>query len=97
MGTSDREHLTDCNCDTCMPPGADGAVEDALDAAASEMARQSVRGAYVLRPLAKTSVVRWYGEGSRSDIDRAALATARRCLVARGRYAAVVGSDLYTR
>jgi hypothetical protein len=71
-------YVPDCDCSDCMPEGADGAVEDALDAA---QARVRFRGRYVVRPLARTVAVSWVGDGgSRRDVDQEALREAAHCL-----------------
>lgn len=93
--TNDRGHLVTCDCPDCMPAGADGALDDALDAARAEMAKSGVRGVYVLRPLAKTTGVRWAGDGSRTDLTRAALHTAARHAQARGCRASVAHLELF--
>jgi hypothetical protein len=93
--TNDRGHLVACDCPDCMPAGSDGALDDALDSARAEMARSGIRGAYTLRPLAKTTAVAWAGDGSRTDVTRAALHTAARHAQARGYRAAVAHLDLY--
>lgn len=91
-----RDHyVPDCDCADCMPAGADGALDDALDAARAEMARSGIRGVYVLCPLAKTVQVSFSGEGSRTDLTRAALHTAARHAQARGYRASVAHLDLF--
>lgn len=90
-----RDHYRpDCDCPACLPEGADGSLDDALDAARAEMADRGIRGVYTLRPLAKTVGVRWAGDGSRTDVTRAALDTAARHAEARGYRAAVAHLDL---
>lgn len=79
-----------CDCSDCMPEGADGSMEDALDAAMAKLATKGVRGKFTLRTLAKTVAVSWTGEGSRSDIDREALREAAHCLRRAGRVATLV-------
>jgi hypothetical protein len=85
-------YVPDCDCGDCMPEGADGALEDALDAA---QRRTGLRGRYVLRPLARTVAVSWAGDGSRTDVTRSALHTAARHAEARGHRAAVAHLDLF--
>lgn len=69
-----------CDCGDCMPSGADGAMEDALDAAMAKLARIGVRGRYEVKPGARTVAIAWRGEGSRTDVDREALREAAHCL-----------------
>jgi hypothetical protein len=91
-----RDHYRpDCDCGDCLPEGADGSLDDALDAARAEMAARGIRGAYALRPLAKTTAVSWAGDGSRTDVTRSALHTAARHAEARGHHAAVAHLDLF--
>ncbi len=93
--TNDRGHRVTCDCPDCMPPGADGSLDDALDAARAEMTKAGVHGRYVLRPLAKTTQVTWRGDGSRMDITRGALRAAARHVQARGLRATDADLDLY--
>lgn len=93
---NDRNHAADCNCEGCMPEGADGAVDDALGAAQAEMAKSGVRGVFVLEPVRpRTRRVSFLGVGNSGRLDREAIRAAERHLTERGMRATALGSDLY--
>jgi hypothetical protein len=95
---NDNGHAITCDCETCMPPGSDGAMDDALAAAASQLAGEHIRGSYTVRPVAVSLAVSWSSPwGSRRDLDRHAMRTAERHLRARGLRASECGGEVFVR